>query len=198
MACQTRETNLSRPGPGLLGRPVSDKLGPGLTSLASRRVAGWAGPEPSLRHVRQAWPPKVPKKQFCNCQHIFDKNGPMELDADEPRKFQGPPDRILGPAGMGGGGGPAKFWLGRGGVGEGKSQNSLWRRDLSALGPFGAEANFAAARLRSVLDFESFAGRGHFLDGRVLGPQPPLKLANIAPRLTLVAAILQQKCTPSR
>ena len=47
---------------GLLGRPVSDKLGPeagwaGLRGLASRRVAGWAGPEPSLRHVRQAWPP---------------------------------------------------------------------------------------------------------------------------------------------
>ena len=35
---------------------------------------------------------------------IFDKNGPMELDADEPQKFQGPPDRILG--GGGGGGGP--------------------------------------------------------------------------------------------
>ena len=29
----------------------------GLTGLASRRVVGWAGPEPSLRHVRQAWPP---------------------------------------------------------------------------------------------------------------------------------------------
>ena len=52
------------------------------------------------------------------------KNGPMELDADEPRKFQGPPDRILGPADMGGGG-----------VGEGKSEDSLWR-NLSALGPF--------------------------------------------------------------
>ena len=36
---------------GLVGL-VSDKLGP----EASRRVAGWAGPEPSLRHVRQAWP----------------------------------------------------------------------------------------------------------------------------------------------
>ena len=36
---------------------------------------------------------------------------------------------------------PAKFWLGRG-LGEGKSEDSLWRRDLSALGPFGAEANF--------------------------------------------------------
>ena len=55
------------------------------------------------------------KKQFFsfrNCQHIFDKNEPMELDADEPRKFQGPPDRILGqPTWVGGG--PAKFWLGR-------------------------------------------------------------------------------------
>ena len=100
--------------------------------------AGWAGPEPSLRHVRKHF-----FSDFRNCQHIFDKNGPMELDADEPRKFQGPPDRILGPADMGGGGGgggPAKFWLGRG-LGEGKSEDSLWRRDLSALGPFGAEAN---------------------------------------------------------
>ena len=45
-----------------LGWACWDKLGPeagwaGLTGLASRRVAGWAGPEPSLRHVRQAWPP---------------------------------------------------------------------------------------------------------------------------------------------
>ena len=36
---------------GACWRPVSDKLGPeagwaGLTGLASRRVAGWAGPEP--------------------------------------------------------------------------------------------------------------------------------------------------------
>ena len=42
-------------------RPVIGKLGPeagwaGLIGLASRRVAGWAGPEPSRRHVRQAWP----------------------------------------------------------------------------------------------------------------------------------------------
>ena len=44
---------------------------------------------------------------FRTKKHFFsdDKNGPMELDADEPRKFQGPPDRILGPADMGGGGG---------------------------------------------------------------------------------------------
>ena len=70
------------------------------------------------------------KKQFFsdfhNCQHIFDKNGPMELDADEPRKFQGPPDRILGPADMGGGGG-----------GGGGGEDS--KKRLSGL--FGAEAN---------------------------------------------------------
>ena len=87
------------------------------------------------------------KKQFFsdfrNCQHIFDKNGPMKLDADEPRKFQGPPDRILGPADMGGGGG---------GGGGPKSEDSLWRRDLSALGPFGAEANCLLV----------FTGEGYF------------------------------------
>ena len=49
----------------------------------------------------------------------------MELDADEPRKFQGPPDRILGPADMGGGGGGAA------------RQNSLWRRDRAPLAPLG-------------------------------------------------------------
>ena len=39
----------------------------------------------------------------------------MELDTDEPRKFQGPPDRILATwVGRGGGSGPAKFWLGEG------------------------------------------------------------------------------------
>ena len=63
-----------------------------------------------------------------------------ELDADEPRKFQGPPDRILGhPTWVGGWGGSCRqnfAWLG-----AGKSEDSLWRRDLSALGPFGAEAN---------------------------------------------------------
>ena len=63
-----------------------------------RWVAGWAGPEASLSH--KAAKPKqacmIKKHFFTNCQHIFDKNGPMELDADEPRKFQGPPDRILG------------------------------------------------------------------------------------------------------
>ena len=88
---------------------------------------------------------------FSNC--IFDKNGPMELDADEPRKFQGPPDRILGQptwvGGWGGGGGPAKFWLGRG-LGEGKSEDSFWRRDLSALGPFGAKANSSVKILEQL------------------------------------------------
>ena len=46
---------------------------------------------------------------------------------------------------------------------------------------------FAASRLRSVLDFESFAGRGQMLDGRVLGAsqveynpfgKPPLKCSS--------------------
>ena len=44
-----------------------------------------------------------------------------------------PAGQDFGPADMGGGGG---------GLGEGKSEDSLWRRDLSALGPFGAEANY--------------------------------------------------------
>ena len=62
-------------------------------------------------------------------------------------KISRPAGQDFGPAdmgwgGLGGGGGPAKFWLGRG-FGEGKSEDSLWRRDLSALGPFGAEANFS-------------------------------------------------------
>ena len=37
------------------------------------------------------------------------------------------------------GGRPGKILVGEGV--EGKSEDSLWRRDLSALGPFGAEAN---------------------------------------------------------
>ena len=37
----------------------------------------------------------------------------MELDADEPRKFQGPPDKILGqPTWVGGGGGAGKILVG--------------------------------------------------------------------------------------
>ena len=84
------------------------------TGLASRRVAAWAGPEPSLRHVRQAWPAgdhafQDKNADFRNCQHIFDKSRPMDLDADEPRKFQGPPDRILGqPTWVRGGGGAGR------------------------------------------------------------------------------------------
>ena len=73
------------------------------------------------------------KKQFfsdfLHCQHIFDKNGPMELDADEPRKFQGPPDRILGPADMGGGGGGGAARQNFEGVGGGeKGRFSLEKR----------------------------------------------------------------------
>ena len=48
-----------------------------------------------------------------------------------------------------GGGGPAKFWSE--GVGGGKSEDSLWRRDLSALGPFGAEANLLTTSRNSGL-----------------------------------------------
>ena len=59
---------------------------------------------------------RTKKQLFSDCQHIFDKNGPMELDADEPRKFQGPPDRILGSADMGGGGGGGRGPAGRGKV----------------------------------------------------------------------------------
>ena len=63
------------------------------------------------------------KKQFFsdfrNCQHIFDKNGPMELDADEPRKFQG--DFGSSRHGWGGGGRPGKILVG-GGWGRGKAK----------------------------------------------------------------------------
>ena len=46
------------------------------------------GCEASLRHVRQAWPDQK------NCLVSI-------AGADEPRQFQGSPDRILGPADMG-------------------------------------------------------------------------------------------------
>ena len=58
---------------------------------------------------------------------------------DKKAKISRPTGQDFGSSqhGWGGGAGPAKFWL----LGEGKSEDSLWRRDLSALGPFGAEAN---------------------------------------------------------
>ena len=37
-------------------RPVSDTLDGTSAGGLGAGVAGWAGPEPSLRHVRQAWP----------------------------------------------------------------------------------------------------------------------------------------------
>ena len=70
----------------MLGRPVSDKLGP---------EAGWAG--------LTAWP----------AGGLLVGLG-LSLVSDT---------------------------SGRPGHGEGKSEDSLWRRDLSALGPKGAEAN---------------------------------------------------------
>ena len=81
---------------GVAGRAVSDKLGPeagraGLTGLAS--TGCWL----SLASRRSCFSGQKSKKIV-----IFDKNGPMELDADKP---QGPPDRILGqPTWVGGGG----------------------------------------------------------------------------------------------
>ena len=60
------------------------------------RVAGWAGPKASLRHVRQAWHFERRRvflgefRQFSICFRAG------QLDANEPRNFQGPPDRILG------------------------------------------------------------------------------------------------------
>ena len=71
------------------------------------------------------------------------KMDPWSWTPTNPQNFQARRTGFLGQptwVGGGGGGGPAKFWLGRG-LGEGKSEDSLWRRDLSALGPFGAEAN---------------------------------------------------------
>ena len=50
-------------------------------------------------------------------------------------KISRPAGQDFGPADMGGGGGG----------GGGKSEDSLWRRDLSTLGPFGAEANFKSS-----------------------------------------------------
>ena len=69
----------------------------------------------------------------------------MELDAKEPRKFQGPPDRILGSRHGSGGGQWVAEILGGEEVGEGKAKIPFRKRDLSALGPHGAEANWFTA-----------------------------------------------------
>ena len=79
---------------------------------AGWRVAGW--PEASRRHVRHA----SRRAEGLGLRLIFaivsTFSTKMELDADEPRKFQGPSDRILGGwGGWGGAGGPAKFWRGK-------------------------------------------------------------------------------------
>ena len=118
-------------------RPVSDKLGPeagwaGRTGLASRRVAGWAGPEPSLRHVRQAWP----FSGFSHCQHIFRQKWTHGAGRRRTPKISRPAGQDFGPANKGGGGGAGR-------------QNFGW-----GLGPFGAEANLP--KLLAFLDLFFF------------------------------------------
>ena len=112
----------------------------GLTGLASRRVAGWAGPEPSLRHVRQAWPAgdhafQDKKAIFSDFAIVSTFSTKMDPWSWTP-KISRPAGQDFGPADMG-----CRQNFGGRGLGEGKSEDSLWRRDLSALGPFGAEAN---------------------------------------------------------
>ena len=107
-------THLGLKWPADLGPDASRRSRPGqpgLSCLDCRRVAGWAGPEPSLRQVRQAWPAggdafQDKKACFLHAQQSrfarfgSTDSGSFELDAD------GPPDRILGqPTWVGGGGG---------------------------------------------------------------------------------------------
>ena len=83
-----------------------------------------------------------------------------------------PAGQDFGPADMGGGGGPAKFWSG--------SEDSFWRRDLRALGPFGAEANFGLLNpvlFRRVIGL-TLRGSGKPLLGLV-GMDPLLGFPNI-------------------
>ena len=90
--------------------------GPGLAGLVLGWVAGWGlicvrqallGGGHAFRHKTNFWE----FLSFC------EQNGPMELDADWPRKFQDPPDRNLG----------QKTWVGDMGEGglEGTSEDSL-------------------------------------------------------------------------
>ena len=53
--------------------------------------------------------------------------------------------------------GSSRHGWGAGG-GGGERKDSLWRRDLSALGPFGAEANFYPRNLEIGSDFLEAAG----------------------------------------
>ena len=73
---------------------------------------------------------------------IFDKKWTHGAGRRRTPKISRPAGQDFGPANMGGGGGRAGKILGWGGGWEGKSEDSFWRRDLSALGPFGADANF--------------------------------------------------------
>ena len=70
-------------------------------------VAGWAGPDASCRHVRQAWPAgEAIFADFCIVSALVTKNGPME-----------PTDMGEGPAKKGGEG-----------VGEGDHAVGSFRR----------------------------------------------------------------------
>ena len=99
----------------------------GLTGLASRRVAGWAGPEPSLRHVRQAWPHAFQDKKATVILAIVStfstKMDPWSSTPTNPENFKA---RRTGfwvqPTWVGGGGAArAKFGWG-GGWGRGKAK----------------------------------------------------------------------------
>ena len=68
------------------------------TSLGLTLVAGWAGPEASLRHVRQAWPAGS-KKQFNDFRQKW-THGAGRRRAP---KISRPAGQDFGPADMGGG-----------------------------------------------------------------------------------------------
>ena len=89
----------------------------GWADRPGQRVAGWVS-----AHFRQKWTRGAGRRQTPKISR------PAGQDFGSSRHGWG----------GGGGGRPGKIL-----VGEGvKSEDSLWRRDLSALGPFGAEANW--------------------------------------------------------
>ena len=99
---------------------------------------------------------------FSVISKIYDKNGPMELDADEPRKFQGPPDRILGQPTWVGGGRPGKILVGEGG-GE-KRRFSLEKRSERPW-PLWGRGEFVGLKMWQV---RSFNARRSFFNLHIL------------------------------